>query len=274
MRYLGFAALALLVLLTMARVNFDLQPRRTDVHLALAMQDRGPVLEGLRIAVIADIHLGEGKSEEKRLDKLIISVLEASPDLVVLLGDYITHPSRIENGGGHRDLVARALGKLAASSAPVFGVLGNYEVWDGLDSWSESLTGQGVVVLHNDIASFSYKGLRVCIRGIGDAFTGADAPTDFGDDCENSPKITVTHDPEAAFKYQIEGLVFAGHTHCGQFQLPIFGAVWAPSSSPREAWCGLYRSNGLTIWTSSGVGTSVLPIRFFAPASWDLVTIN
>lgn len=274
MRYLGFATLALLVLLITVRVNFDLQPRRTDVHIELAAQDREPVLAGLRIAVIADIHLGEGEREERRLDALVMQILQASPDLVVLLGDYITHPSRISDERGHRDLVARALGKLATSSAPVFGVLGNYEVWDGLDSWSESLTGRGVDVLHNAVKSFSYNGHEVCIRGIGDTFTGADAPTDFGDDCENSPKITVTHDPEAAFKYQIKGLVFAGHTHCGQVQLPILGTVWAPSSSPREAWCGLYLSNGLTIWTSSGVGTSVLPIRFFAPASWDLVTIN
>lgn len=274
MRYLGFAALALLALLTTIRVNFDLRPRRTDVHIELATQDREPVLAGLRIAVIADIHLGEGEREERRLDALVMRILEASPDLVVLLGDYITHPSRISDERGHRDLVARALGKLATSSAPVFGVLGNYEVWDGLDSWSESLTGQGVVVLHNDSGWFSYKGRGVCIRGIGDTFTGADAPTDFDDGCKNSPQITLTHDPEAAFKYQIDGLVLAGHTHCGQVQLPIFGAIWAPSSSPREAWCGLYRSNGLTIWTSSGVGTSVLPIRFFAPPSWDLVTIN
>ena len=107
------------------------------------------------------------------------------------------------------------------------GVLGNYEVWDGLDDWLESLTGQGVVVLHNYSTSFSYKGRDVCIRGIGDTFTGADAPTVFGDDCEDSPKITLTHDPEAAFKYQIKGLVLAGHTHCGQVQLPVFGAIWA-----------------------------------------------
>ena len=158
MRYLGFATLALLALLITVRVNFDLQPRRTDVHIELAAQDWEPVLAGLRIAVIADIHLGEGEREERRLDALVMQILDASPDLVVLLGDYITHPSRISDERGHRDLVARALGKLPTSSAPVFGVLGNYEVWDGLDSWSESLTGQGVVVLHNAVKSFSYNG--------------------------------------------------------------------------------------------------------------------
>jgi len=68
--------------------------------------------------------------------------------------------------------------------------------------------------------------------------------------------------------------VLAGHTHCGQIRLPLLGALYVPSDAPKRGHCGLYIDGQRQIFVSSGVGTSVLPIRFLAQAQWDLITLR
>ena len=72
----------------------------------------------------------------------------------------------------------------------------------------------------------------------------------------------------------MEGLVIAGHTHCGQVSLPLIGAIWVPSIAPRNATCGLYQDENITLYVTSGVGTSILPIRYGAQSHWDFINLT
>lgn len=45
-----------------------------------------------------------------------------------------------------------------------------------------------------------------------------------------------------------------------------------PAEAPREATCGLYQ-DATRLWVTSGVGTSILPIRLGAQSQWDLLTL-
>ena len=71
-----------------------------------------------------------------------------------------------------------------------------------------------------------------------------------------SIKFSVTHDPAGGFQKGMDGLILAGHTHCGQISLPFVGAIWIPSTASREATCGLYEDTNRTIfifpWLLSG----------------------
>ena len=113
-----------------------------------------------------------------------------------------------------------------------------------------------------------------CIRGFGDAFTDHFEYVDFPTACADRLKITLTHDPAGAFNPKVEGLVLAGHTHCGQISIPLLGPLYVPTQAPREAHCGLYKDKQRQVFVSSGIGTSVIPLRFNAKASWDLITIH
>ena len=116
--------------------------------------------------------------------------------------------------------------------------------------------------------------LGLCVRGLGDSYTGQFRYVAFPTECAGLQEITVTHDPAGAFHPEVRGIVFAGHTHCGQIRIPLLGALFVPTKAPEDARCGLFRDERITLFVSSGIGTSVIPIRFLAQAQWDLININ
>ena len=54
------------------------------------------------------------------------------------------------------------------------------------------------------------------------------------------------------FDARVKGLVLAGHTHCGQINLPFLGPLWVPTDAPKSAHCGLYQDEQRQVYVSSG----------------------
>jgi predicted MPP superfamily phosphohydrolase len=48
-----------------------------------------PVLKGLRIAVISDLHAGAPYIDGAKIDRVVAMTNAARPDLIVLTGDYV-----------------------------------------------------------------------------------------------------------------------------------------------------------------------------------------
>lgn len=226
----------------------------------------------LRLAIISDLHADDTSENYSALGLLVEDVLESKPDFILLLGDYTQHPDSITSLSQH----ASAVGKLLSGFAriPTVAVLGNYENWSSPGLWSHALTDNGIKVLRNETVLIGSGEQSVCFRGLGDAFTERLRYVDFPAECRKLPKITLTHDPAGAFHPDVEGVVFAGHTHCGQIRLPIIGSPWIPSDAPDNATCGLYEDADRFLWVSSGVGTSILPIRLGAQSQWDLIEMS
>ena len=55
-----------------------------------------------------------------------------------------------------------------------------------------------------------------------------------------------------------------GHKHYGQLSLPFIGPLWAPADAPPFEHCSLDEGSNVTVLVTSGVGTSILPLRFSA----------
>ena len=96
----------------------------------------------------------------------------------------------------------------------------------------------------------------------------------FPEKCKEMVKITLTHDPAGAFHKDVTGLVISGHTHCGQIRFPLIGSLWVPTEAPSKAHCGLYKDSQRTVFTTSGIGTTLLPLRIGTQAQWDFLTIE
>ncbi len=228
--------------------------------------------QNLRVAVLSDLHLDDTEEDYAALESLIGNVMAEKPDLVMLLGDYTQHPKDITNIGAHRTRLIATLEALTA--IPTFAVLGNYETWSEPDRWRAEFTRSKITLLHNDVIETGAGGRTLCIRGLGDLFTQQFQFTPFPDHCKSLAKLSITHDPAGAFQPMMSGIVLAGHTHCGQVSLRWLGPLWVPSEAPKAATCGLYEDDERLLWVSSGVGTSILPIRLGAPAQWDLLTLR
>ena len=251
-------------------VSQNLQTERNDVSISI--QDPNVTQTLLSIAVIGDTHLPEGREPLAAFRELLLEVKAAKPDLVVFVGDYIADPASIGNLGEHRAAVIDLM-KLV-NPIPRAVVLGNYESWSNADNWLAEFERLDVDVMENEVTLFETAGGPVCVRGLGDKFTSRYSYVDYPVGCKGIPKLTITHDPAGAFDRRVKGLVIAGHTHCGQVSLPFIGPLWVPTDAPSFAHCGLHEGGNITVFVTSGVGTSILPVRYGAQSQWDLLSLK
>jgi predicted MPP superfamily phosphohydrolase len=250
-------------------IYLNLQPQRNDVSISLIDPDVRST--SLTIAVIGDVHLSEGVGPLNKFRALLLDVKAADPDLIVFVGDYTANPSGIDNMPIHRVNIINTL-KLV-NPIPRAVVLGNYESWSDADEWLDEFARIGVDVMENETRILRTAKGPICIRGFGDNYTGRNRRTDYPEECDGLPRLSITHDPSGAFYSSVKGLVIAGHTHCGQVSFPIIGPLWVPSDAPSSAHCGLYKDSERTVFVTSGVGTSILPLRYGAQSQWDLIEL-
>ena len=251
-------------------IYLNLQTERNDVSISLIDPDVRST--SLTIAVIGDVHLSEGVGPLNKFRDLLMHVKAADPDLVVFVGDYTANPNGIDNMPVHRVNIINTL-KLV-NPIPRAVVLGNYESWSDADEWLDEFARIGVDVMENETRILGTAKGPICIRGFGDNYTGRHRYTDYPEECDDLPRLSITHDPSGAFYSSVKGLVIAGHTHCGQVSFPLIGPLWVPSDAPLSAHCGLYKDSERTVFVTSGVGTSILPLRYGAQSQWDLIELT
>ncbi|PIS37409.1 MAG: hypothetical protein COT35_06120 [Nitrospirae bacterium CG08_land_8_20_14_0_20_52_24] len=60
-------------------------------------------------------------------------------------------------------------------------------------------------------------------------------------------------------------LILTGHTHGGQIRIPFYGPLATMTTIGEKYISGLHQWGDANLYVSRGVGTSILPIRFFCP---------
>jgi predicted MPP superfamily phosphohydrolase len=97
-----------------------------------------------------------------------------------------------------------------------------------------------------------------------------------------TPRLVLSHTPDVVLEASQRGIeaVLAGHTHGGQVRLPGIGALTTRSSLGPYYDYGLYffaapNQRGITsLFINAGVGTSLLPLRFFCPPRFAVVDLG
>lgn len=97
-----------------------------------------------------------------------------------------------------------------------------------------------------------------------------------------TPTVVLSHTPAVALEAAERGIeaVLAGHTHGGQVRLPFLGALTARDAMGAYYDYGRYyfgspNRRGLTaLFINAGVGTSVLPVRFWCPPRFAVVELG
>lgn len=239
---------------------------------------RGPPL---RVGIISDTHVAAPHTDVARIERLVGRMNAERPDMVVLLGDYAGgHEPAAVRASPERSEILRGIEAFRALEAPlgIHGVLGNHDSWFDDVAVSAALTRANVRVLENRAQRIARPGGAFWVAGLADMHSPRQLPTVSGtlsDVSDDAPVIVLTHwpDPFVDVPDRI-ALTLAGHTHCGQVNLPLLGRL-VHASEMSERWaCGLYDEGGRKLFVTGGVGVSILPVRFRAPPEIVILTLR
>lgn len=229
-------------------------------------------LNGLRIGVVADLHVGAPHVDPARLQRLVSRLNGLSPDLTCLLGDYVCVDMRL----GRRIPPDTACAPLARLHAPlgVHAVLGDHDWALDYQAVIGSLRNAGITVLEDAAVSVGDAGLWSA--GVSRAWEPeCDGTRALAAVPPRAPTIALAHSPDVfpSLPQQV-ALTMAGHTHGGQIRMPALTRRTIPSKYGGRYLAGLYREGDKHLFVHTGVGTSRVPVRFLVPPSIALLTIR
>jgi predicted MPP superfamily phosphohydrolase len=224
----------------------------------------------VRIALLSDFHVQGPDMPPERLARIVEQVNAQRPDLILLAGDFVGDRTL-----GSQYSTADAVAPLARlrSRLGTIAVLGNHDYWRNGPEVRAALTRVGIRVLVNQAVQAG----PLVIGGLDDQRTGhnRDAQTYSAMRGLAGARVLLSHspDPFATLPPDI-GLMLAGHTHCGQIRLPLFGALTNDSVYGDRYSCGYIEQNGRRLIVTAGLGASILPLRLMAPPDFWIVTIG
>ena len=254
------------IVVTKHRLAFEFLPKEFD---------------GFTIVHLSDLHskrFGTGQAH------LLDAVRGAHPDIVVITGDIV------DEAFYHEEPVIELVRGLR-DIAPIYFVSGNHE-WDSghHETVERQLIDLGVHVLDNRSEEIMRGDRVLAIAGIDDAARHFAKPRYFSKEWldhfrpydgavakeirsiihheldavrqgidERAFKILLVHRPEWLREYMEHhfNLIFAGHAHGGQWDLPLLGPILAPGQGffPKLV-SGVHKRHGTVMVVSRGLGNS------------------
>lgn len=260
-----FLSVLLITTIWLGIVGFVIEPDHIKVsRIDLKVPNLHIEFDGLKVAVLADLHVGSPHIDLKKLERIVNLTNREKPDVIVLLGDYV-----IQGVVGGKFVTPKEISnKLANLKAPcgVIAILGNHDWWGYGEEIIINFEDAGIKVLENDAIGINYKGQKLWIGGLADLTTRfPDLNKTLKKVKDNENVILLTHNPDVFPEVpQKVNLTLAGHVHGGQIKLPFIGSLIVPSKYGQRYARGHIVESGRHMFVSKGIGTSILPVRFNA----------
>lgn len=205
------------------------------------------------VLYLSDLHLTQFGGP--LVARLIATITELDPQLILLGGDYVDGPRGLAHFG--------RLLQFLATRSHVFVVAGNHDEWFGLARVKKMVEANNLVWLDEKAIEISLNGYRIAVSGKqADRVCGLDFSILCLHQPAGLPRLSAGHN-----------LVFAGHLHGGQVVL------WRTA---RGLYPGrlFYRWNILQAWfghclclISKGLGDT-LPVRYNCPRDVVVVRVS
>jgi len=271
----GFAA---------GRLRYTIE--RVDVPVA----NLPPELDGLRIAQLSDIHIGD-YMPPREIARAVDMANDLQPDISFVTGDFVS---------GEGDPLDDCITELSRLRAPlgVWGCNGNHEIYAGVEDDAERLFREnGMRLLRARSAVVEHNGGRFNLIGVDyqrDHMVSGEHTGPMLREIEtlvrrDMPNILLSHNPNSfrrAAELGIE-LSLAGHTHGGQVKFEIVDHSVSPARLISPFVAGLYHlpmsgqagavPNGLqkaALYVNRGLGTLGFPVRIGVPPEITLLTLR
>ncbi len=256
----------------------------------LSVPNLPPELDGLRVAVLADIH-ATPINNTRHVQTVVDRTNAAKPDLIVLPGDM---------ADGDATLGASHLAPLRQLRAPfgVWAAPGNHEYYSGYAAWAKVFHEMDLTYLENQSRIVNIRGKRVAISGVGDPAYGRlsrhnqnpelaeGLPPDVDAVVQQATgadfHLLLAHQPKQARANAAKGvapqtgkavdLQISGHTHGGH----VRGMdQWLVAPANDGFVRGAYRVGPMQLFVSSGAGLwAGFPIRLGVPSAIELLVLR
>ena len=238
---------------------------------SLEMPDWPTGAAPIRVALITDIHVAGPDMPPSRVAHIVDQVNSLNPDIILLGGDFVSDKRMSTRTYSASEGLAPL--RHLRSKFGSFAVLGNHDHWRNSVAVRVALRTSNISVLNNQAVSVG----PLRLGGVDDDFTDHADMKKTVAAIQSGPgsRVLLSHSPDVAGLAPSDvSLILVGHTHCGQIQLPVVGEVDYQSRFGRRFSCGLLVDHGKRIVVSTGVGTSILPLRLGAVPDLWLLTLG
>jgi predicted MPP superfamily phosphohydrolase len=278
----GFPFLATTYGFAAGRLRFKIE--RVDVPVA----NLPPELDGLRIAQLSDIHIGDYMPPHE-IRRAVDMANSLASDISFVTGDFVS------SKGDPLDVCIRELSRLRAPLG-VWGCNGNHEIYAGVEDDAERLFGaNGMRLLRSRGEVIEHNGGRFNLIGVDyqhDHMTSGDGerPGPMLADIEpllrrDMPNVLLSHNPNSFYRAAELGieLSLAGHTHGGQVKVEIVDHNVSPARLISPFVAGLYQlpipgssqvPQKAALYVNRGLGTFGFPVRIGVPPEITLLTLR
>jgi uncharacterized protein len=240
---------------------------RIRVH-KVAVPGLPAAFTGYRIAQISDIHCGPF-TPPVRVRRWVDKVNALNADLVTVTGDLITR------GPDYVPAVAACLGRLRARDG-AYGCMGNHDYFTDGEAFARELVARGLKLLRNRGVVLERDGCSIYLAGVDDTWTHKhNLEKALRDRPAGAPVVLLAHDPALFPEAAARGvaLTLSGHTHGGQFALPVAPRRVNLARLMTPFTVDLYKIGSSLLYVNRGLGTTGPPIRLGARPEIALFTL-
>ena len=243
-----------------------------------------PVHNGIRIALLSDLH---NSSFGEQNERLIDTIRDEKPDLIFMIGDMLNEKEE------DTTIMTECI-RNCKEIAPVYFSYGNHEKqWEATfqKNVSEIAEQAGAEVLDLSYQDVTVNGEELRIAGYYGWYRATIAISDplrkdleaaFFEDYENTDrmKLLLCHVPIAFLDWEHRdeydaGLAFCGHYHGGQIRLPLIGGLRAPNVGFFPQYTkGLFEGKGTDVILTAGLGNDHVIPRLNNPGELVIVDLK
>ena len=232
----------------------------------IAIQGLPPELANLSITLVSDIQVDQYTAEAK-VDQVRRIIESHHPEFLLSGGDLVT------SGTQYLGAASRAVCGLSGSLGTV-AVMGDHDFWSAPEAITEIHRTCGWTFLDNEHRLYSFRGKSILVTGLTHVYSNRLAVPALQEFLGKAPaadlKILLVHQPsEQVIRLATEQgytLVLAGHTHGGQIVIHPLGIPFTPSMTETKYYQGVYNVGKTTVVVTRGVGLTLAPVRYHAPA--------
>jgi uncharacterized protein len=213
--------------------------------------------DGFTILHLTDLHADVSETAMRALPS---AIRELRYDVCVMTGDFRGKTF----GPFHRalDLIGEVVSGIRK---PIYGILGNHDS----ATMIPGLEDMGIRMLMNEAEAITCGSDKLWIAGVDDPYhyKAHDLRKALAGIPKEEPTILLSHSADGHQNAEQAGVnvMLSGHTHGGQICLPGAFPIFTCSSLPRNMAAGRWRHGTMDGYTSRGVGTSVVDVRFNCP---------